>query len=472
MKRLSIIILLALTSITFAQKLKISEPLKDSLLAKAFNLAVWTVDRNIHDGILAAGADYGAEWTRDISINSWNGVSLLRPEVAAKSLWSVTINKDTVGHQYWDKIIWVIGAWNHYNVTGDKEFLKQAYICSKNSIEDLEKKHYDKESGLFMGPAHICDGIAGYPEPPYDPKINSSFVLDYPNTNEMKAFSTNVIYFAAFKALAQMGKELKVSEADIKMFEDKSAALKERINKNFWIDEAGRYGYLILKDGKKDNSQEGVGIAYALIFGVPDKKQTEQLFKNTFLMPQGITCVYPGFPRFTLQDPGRHNNILWPVINGFWGYAARLNKQYNIFCIELENQAKLAIYHDKGTGNFREIYHPIYGDPYGGWQSGHLWESCNHQTWSATAYLRMVMNGMFGMNFETNGIAFAPYLPAGYGTVTLEDIKYRSANITVKIKGAGDVIKSFSINGKKVKKPLLPANAKGKQLVEITLASK
>ena len=47
-----------------------------------FDLAVWTVDNNTDGLLLKAGADYGGEWTRDISINSWNAVSLLRPAVA------------------------------------------------------------------------------------------------------------------------------------------------------------------------------------------------------------------------------------------------------------------------------------------------------------------------------------------------------------------------------------------------------
>ncbi|MEJ2617790.1 MAG: hypothetical protein P8Z35_22735, partial [Ignavibacteriaceae bacterium] len=55
------------------------------LINDAFKLAVETVDINVRRGILAAGGDYGGEWTRDIAINSWNGVSLLRPEVAEKS---------------------------------------------------------------------------------------------------------------------------------------------------------------------------------------------------------------------------------------------------------------------------------------------------------------------------------------------------------------------------------------------------
>ena len=49
--------------------------------ANVFDLAVWTVDNNTDGLLLKAGADYGGEWTRDISINSWNAVSLLRPDV-------------------------------------------------------------------------------------------------------------------------------------------------------------------------------------------------------------------------------------------------------------------------------------------------------------------------------------------------------------------------------------------------------
>lgn len=471
MKKISlfVFIIMLTSSFLYAQHLTIGNALKDSLIAKAFNLAIWTIDHNTHDGVLAAGADYGGEWVRDISINSWNGTSLFRPAVAEKSLWSVTIHQDTIGHQYWDKIIWAVGAWNHYKVTGDKAFLRRAYICTKNTIADLEKKHFDAKYGLFMGPAHLCDGIAGYPQPPFDPANMSSFVLDHPNTNEMKSLSTNAIYVAAYQSLTLMGIELGVPGEETKAFIKKETELKKNINKHFWSKEKNRYGYLILKDGTKDLSQEGIGISYALMFGIPNKEQTALLFKNTFLLPQGITCAYPHFPRYNDEQVGRHNNIVWPMISGFWGFASKEHKQYNIFTSELENQAHLAMDAGKGNGNFREIYHPITGVPDGGWQSGHKWKSCDHQTWSATAFTRMVLYGILGMNLETKGISFAPYIPADYKEVTLENIKYRNADLTIKVKGGGGKIKSFSINGKKNKKAFLPSDLSGKQLVEIEM---
>lgn len=81
------------------------------------------MDNNTNDSLLKAGGNYGGEWTRDISINGWNAASLLRPKIVEHSLWKVTVNnRSVVGHEYWDKIIWVIGAWNHYLVTGNVDF--------------------------------------------------------------------------------------------------------------------------------------------------------------------------------------------------------------------------------------------------------------------------------------------------------------------------------------------------------------
>ena len=82
-------------------------------LDKAFTLAVETLFKNTPDSLIKAGGAYGGEWTRDVSINSWNAAALLMPEKTAYSLWSVTTdNRTFIGHQYWDHIIWVTGAFD------------------------------------------------------------------------------------------------------------------------------------------------------------------------------------------------------------------------------------------------------------------------------------------------------------------------------------------------------------------------
>jgi len=186
MKKIILIFLVLISGNIFAQKISSD----NSQLVDAYSLAINTVDINTRRGILAAGADYGGEWNRDISISTWFGVSLLRPQVAEKSLWSVTVNKDSIGHQYWDKILWSIGALNHYKITGNKVFFKQAYAASLKTINSLEQYTFDKKYGLFTGPSVISDGIAGYPEPIYDSTNNSSFILDHKNSKNIKCANT------------------------------------------------------------------------------------------------------------------------------------------------------------------------------------------------------------------------------------------------------------------------------------------
>lgn len=59
----------------------------------AFSLAVHTLYKNTPDSLIKAGGEYGGEWTRDVSINSWNAAALLMPEKTAYSLWSVTTDQ-------------------------------------------------------------------------------------------------------------------------------------------------------------------------------------------------------------------------------------------------------------------------------------------------------------------------------------------------------------------------------------------
>jgi hypothetical protein len=448
-------------------RVSIENPEIQKLLAPAWDLALRTVDRNVRNGILAAGADYGGEWTRDCAINTWNGVSLLRPELAERSLWSVTQNKKTIGHQYWDKILWVVGAWNHYKVTGGRGFLAEAYPCGSRTMAELESAELDAAHGLFMGPSHLCDGIAGYPEPPFDPANKSDFVLKHPGTKQMKALSTNVIYYGAYLALAEMAAELKRPPEEIDAWRAKAARLRETILARFWIGKEKRFGYLILQDGTLDPSQEGMGVAYALIFGICDPARARLLMDHTRLMPFGITCVWPNFPRYSDERPGRHNNVVWPMLSGFWGYAAARHGDGKIFQFELENIAHLALDPDKGNGNFREIYHPVSGIPHGGWQSDRQWKSCDHQTWSATAFIRLVLHGLVGLECHPDGLRFAPRLPPGYKAVTLGPLKYRGMVLTIALRGEGATVRSFRLDGRAADAAFVPATAAGAHAIDM-----
>ncbi|HTN19657.1 MAG TPA: glycosyl hydrolase family 65 protein [Pelobium sp.] len=436
-------------------------------IEKAFNLAVDIVKGNVHDDILAAGGDYGGEWTRDIAINSWNGVSLFYPKVAEKSLWSVTNNKETIGHQYWDKIIWVVAALNHYNVNGDKDFLKQAYICSSNTMKQLENEQFDAKYGLFKGPSVFNDGIAGYPAPIFDSTNSSTFVLDHKNSTDIKCLSTNSVYYGAYQALAKMAKILGENE---KQFVEKADALSSSIRTAFYNKKKNTFNYLIDGEGKIDNSQEGLGLSFAVIFGIVKGKAAKKIINNAYISKFGIPSIYPDFPRYSPQKPGRHNNIIWPMVNGFYAKAAIETENFNRFNEELQSLTHLAIDADKGNGDFREIYNPYNGAPFGGWQSGKITYSCKKQTWSATAYIDMILSGIIGMRFnDENSISFQPFMPEGISNIELENVAYRGSNLNISIQGKGNKVKTLMLNGVKVEGNRIADLPQGENQIKIVL---
>ncbi|MDT0678341.1 MGH1-like glycoside hydrolase domain-containing protein [Autumnicola musiva] len=433
-----------------------------------------------------AGINYNKPWTRDAAINTWNGGGLLFPEVAKNTLLS-TLTRDTegnviIGGQYWDKVIWAVGAWNYYLYTGDKEMLQLAYETTQRTLQKMEKEEFDASNNLFRGPAVYGDGVAAYPKV-YTRSVNNktySAISDWPEENPdlrskvgygipMQSLSTNILYYRVYQILPEMAKEL--DKKGNPEWDEKAKRLKEAINKNFWNPEKQTYNYFLGPFGGSE-AQEGMGISFAIMFGVADSNQTEALFENTLVEPAGIPVVWPSYPRYINDERtsyGRHSGTVWPHVQGFWAHAAALNNRKEIFLYEF-NALTNNVWRDK---QFVEIYHPKSGAKYGGIQENasskwNLTHSQNRQTWSATAYLRMILMGVMGMRFDADGIEFEPMLPEGMGSIHLENLRYRDALLNLTIEGSGDRIASFIINGKKTN-AFIPSDIEGLQRIEIKM---
>lgn len=424
----------------------------DEKLDKVFGIAIETLNRNVKDSIIKAGGSYGGEWTRDVSINTWNAANLLMPEVSKYSLWHVTTdNKTRIGHQYWDQIIWVIGAYDHYLATQDKAFLEQAYIASKNTVQKLENEVFDSQYGLFTGPSVFNDGIAGYEEPIFDPKVRSSYVLDYPESASIKCLSTNCIYYQAYLLIAEMAEKLGCQEEG-ETYRQKAENLKTSIRKNLFNASTCKLSYLIDGHGQIHHFQEGLGMAFAIMFGIVNPNEAQEIVDKAYVGPYGLPSIYPAFKRFSKERPGRHNVLVWPFVNAFWADAALQTGRADKFVFELENLCNLVM---DSKSCFYEIYNTYTGKVCGGWQAGHEtgkdyeWDSIHDQTWSATGFLRMVFRGILGMNFTEDGLEISPntYLMKHFGFDNLTNLRYQQGTVCIKRTGNGNYIKEIRING-------------------------
>jgi lysophospholipase L1-like esterase len=430
----------------------------------AYELALWTVDLNTtYDGILKAGARYDGKWTRDLSINVWNGYAFLQPEIAKNSLLSLLGNdsKQLIGAEYWDKIIWVKGAYEYYLATGDREFLNQVWKSGYNTIRDLESMKqngspvFDAEYGLFTGPSVFNDGIAGYEVPVFDGDERGAPVVGHPAYNRIKCLSTNCIYYEAYRLLAKVA-AITGNEAQIPELEEKAASLKSSIRTHLFNEGTGKLNYLIDQNGTVHPHQEGLGVSFAILFDIVSLEEAQKIVDEALVTEYGLPSIAPHFARFNDDKPGRHNRMIWPFVNAFWADACLKAGNWDKYDFELFNLIDLAI--DKGQGGFWEIYDPKTGLPDGGWQGGH-WGELENQTWSATGFLNMVWHGLAGIRPEENKIRFKPYLPQGIEYLTLTQLKYGNEKLNIRLEGEGATVETFKVNGQLVDSPEIERNA-------------
>ncbi len=223
----------------------------------------------------------------------------------------------------------------------------------------------------------------------------------------------------------------------------------------------------------KCDCQEGLGSAYALLFGIAEGPRAEAVFAHQHVTPAGLPCGWPNLPRYESKDGmsfGRHIGTVWPQIQGFWAEAAARAGKSAVFAHELFNLAA----HAARDKQFAEIYHPLTGRIYGGLQEREgkgivLWEAAPRQTWAATAYLRMVLLGLAGLRVDAEGARFQPCLPKGVAFVKLGNVAYRRMKLDVTIRGAGTRVKEVLVNGQEAKDGLLAAGGEGRKVVAITL---
>lgn len=404
--------------------------------------------------VLLAGAGYHTPWMRDAAINIWNGCGLIIPEVSKNSLLATIAEKDGVkrfGGEYWDAVIWAVGAEWYYKYTGDKEFLPLMTEVIENSLTYFEDTEFDENLNLFRGPACYGDGISAYPDRYATGESGIARVADLKTDIclekgvgiPMYTLSTNCLYYECYNIARRLtGKE---------KYKQKAENMKAAVNRHFWNGKTGRYNYIIDAWGGCDYS-EGIGQSFAILFGIADKAKAESVIAGQPITENGIPCIDRKFPRYEGRDGiPRHAETVWPQIQAFWADAV---SRYDVKKFEYEfsaltkNVARL--------GYFAEVLHPVTGERYGGiqeWQGNYVeWASEVRQTWSATGYLRMVLFDLFGMRFEREGLYIKPLKNSLAAKMELRGLRYRNADLDVFVTGENygkEVFISANISGKK-----------------------
>ncbi|MGB2570990.1 glycogen debranching N-terminal domain-containing protein [Micromonospora citrea] len=202
--------------------------------------------------------------------------------------------------------------------------------------------------------------------------------------------------------------------------EQEATALKDRFNRDFWIDERGYYALALDRDATPVDALSS-NIGHLLWSGIvpPDRapRVVEHLMSPALFSGWGVRTLAEGQRRY--NPLGYHNGTVWPFDNSFiaWGL-----QRYG-FAAEAGRIAKGIIdaatyFHGRlpeAFGGFARqttrypVRYPTAGSP---------------QAWSSGASLLLIRT-MLGMDPHEGHLAVSPALPAGFGRIALLDIPGR-----------------------------------------------
>jgi hypothetical protein len=406
------------------------------------------------DGALMGGAKWEGIWTRDVSWGTMLAFAPIAPDEVRRSLMvkvdsSGRIIQDTGTGGSWpvstDRMAWALAAWELYAVTGDREWLRQAYDIVRRSAEADLAVAFDAVSGLFRGESSFLD----WREQSYPSWMDPRDIYQSQN------LGTNALHYATYRTLGRMAAALGESPT---RWDSVAMRVRQGMNAHLWLPERGHYGQFRYGRAYQSTSPraEGLGEALAIIYGVADDAQRVVLAKRVPVVPFGVPSFWP----YIADQPPYHNAAIWPQVVGFWTWAAAeagngaavehgLGSIYRAAALFLTNKENMVA----STGHFEGT--ELNSDRLIG---------------SVGATLATVYRVLFGMRFEYDRLTFRPFIPRAYtGERTLRDFRYRGSTLTITVRGFGSAVASATLDGRPLPKPEIPAGLTGAHTVELTM---
>ena len=410
------------------------------------------------DSTFRTGKEWAGVWTRDISYSIILSMAYLQPAVAMNSLMRKVNSKKKIiqdtgtGGAYpcsTDRMVWAVAAWEIYKATGDKDWLQQAFVIIKNSVNDDMLNAYDKLTGMVRGESSFLD----WREQTYPKWMQPADIFESEN------LATNAVHYQANIVLAQMAKILKQPAAAVK-YAANAQKIKLGINRYLWLQDKGYYAqYLFGRNFKSVSPRsEVLGEALCVLFNIADKKTAAIVVAKTPVTAFGISCIYPQIPNI----PPYHNNAVWPFVQSYWAMAsAKAGNEKSVM------ESLCAIWRPAALFlTNKENFVADNGD-----FAGTVINSSN-MLWSLSGSLAMMHKVIFGIEFMEDKLSFHPFVPAALkGARSLTNFKYRNAVLDIQMEGFGNTIKSFLLDGKLQQVPEIPTGLKGKHFIKIELAN-
>jgi hypothetical protein len=410
------------------------------------------------DGTLRTGLEWGGVWTRDVSYSTILSMAYMQPEAAMTSLLCKINSKgeivqDTGTGGAWpcstDRQIWVGAAWEIYKVTGSREWLETVYPVAKKSLEVDIRTIYDENTGLAKGESSFIDWR----------KNSYPIWMEPADIYDSKCLGTNMVHYIALTSAAQMGRILGDDEA-AGIFDAKAQTLKEAVNEHLWMEDKGYYAQFLA--GRVDDilytKSETLGNSLAILYGVAEGERAMRLSQSAPVVDFGAPVFWPWIPDMAPY----HNRAVWPFVQSYWIQASAKTGNEPGVLHGIAAVWRAAMMYATNKENF------VAND--GNWKGTQV--NSSNMLWSLSGSLSITFRTLMGINYDgPDAIRFAPVVPKSLKAERkIEGFTYRDAVLDITVKGYGDMIKSFLIDGVHADEPVFSADMTGHHVVEIVLA--
>ncbi|MEV1145574.1 glycogen debranching N-terminal domain-containing protein [Micromonospora sp. NPDC049799] len=229
---------------------------------------------------------------------------------------------------------------------------------------------------------------------------------------------------------ARLARECWGDPALADQLEREAAELKERFNRDWWVDDGGYYALALDPDGRQcDVLSSNVG--HLLWSGIVDHDRAEKIAQHLvgprLFSGWGVRTLAEGEVRY--NPVGYHNGTIWPFENSFIAWGLR---RYGFG----EEAATIA----NGILDAATFFNGRLPEAFGGYQREltkfpvEYPTACSPQAWSTGTPL-LLLRTMLGLEPHEGHLAVAPCLPVGMGRIEVLDIPGRWGRVDAFARG-------------------------------------
>ncbi len=388
------------------------------------------------------------EYTRDTAQHvEWGDSVVIDRDAAAGSMLRrcdfarKRIREDAVVTA--DNIHFIPAALQYYALTGDKAFLEQTWDCMWGEMSVKEKAR-KQEDGLWIG-SPWTDNVSGFFSAEHFKSRNT----------HVKSLYANCVVAGAWRALGKIAEVLD-KPAEQKLAEGKHHESVAAINKGLYLPDRKTYSYYMYGSERPgDKYCEDISAGMLYLYGVADRQRTLAYHNRFVATPYGYRNLDPVTPA---GEASYHGGNVWENQEAYHGWMlAKLDGP--------DDLKNFIFWHARAglvLGEWREgTINPT---------TGELHTNYKRLVWGAMGYTSYWTRGVFGINYDLDGLRFDPCVPASFGAdfrAELVNFAYRDASLKIILEGTGTTVERIFVNDKE--SAHVPRDLKGENTVRIVM---